>query len=628
MTKTKTTLAAMTLGAIGVVYGDIGTSPLYAFKLIFHAGLAPTSHNVLGILSLFFWTLMGVVSFKYLGLIMRADNRGEGGLMALLALASRSVGRHNAKAQKVLLLLGVFGLALFLGDGVITPAISVLGAVEGLNVLIPGANHQVVPLALLIICLLFFFQKHGTASIGRFFGPIMVLWFLTLGALGVAQISQFPGVLQALLPHYALYFMLEHYNIAFITLGTVFLCVTGAEALYADMGHFGKRPIQLAWFVLVFPCLVLNYLGQGALVLHSPQAISNPFFMMAPSWGLLPLVILATAASVIASQALISGAFSAIKQAIQMGYLPRLSILHTSTQHVGQIYIPVINWFLLVCTLAVILHFGSSGALGAAYGIAVSLVMLITTVLTFFVIRYRWHYPLWLCLLATGIFLSIDASFAASNLLKFTQGGWIPIGFALLLFTLMTTWKQGRQLMAQALRAEALALPKFLNTVFVTPPTQVPGTAVFLNTEPGNVPHALLHNLKHNKVIHQRNLFVTVSIENVPWVKKQEAIKVTPLNNNCWQILLRFGFKDDTNVPLALSQIQEYAGPLQPASTSYFLSRQVVVPTMGKGMALWREKLFAQMHKNASNAADFLRLPSNAVVELGSQVEIQGPKLS
>ena len=622
MAASKSSLAALTLGAIGVVYGDIGTSVLYAFREVFASGHVPiTQTNVLGVLSLFFWALTVIVSIKYVVLIMRADNNGEGGLMALLALASLST-KDTPKVRGILVILGVFGVALFFGDGVITPAISVLSAVEGMEIITPGAKPYVVPISLIVLIGLFMVQRRGTGDIGKFFGPITVVWFGAIGLMGLVQVVQNPHVLLAILPSYALGFMVDHYALAFITLGAVFLCLTGAEALYADMGHFGKQPIRIAWFGLVLPSLVLNYFGQGALVLAHPEAASNPFFLMAPDWALMPLVLLATAATVIASQALISGAYSATKQTIQLGFLPRLTILHTSIKDTGQIYIPAVNWILLAGVVAAVVLFGSSDALAAAYGISVSLVMIITTVMTFFVVRYGWKYPLWLCVCSTGVFFVIDAAFFASNSLKIAQGGWFPLAMAVGLYTVMATWKDGRRLMNQKLMAEAIDLPSFLEAVFVSPPMRVEGTAVFLTAEAGTVPNALLHNLKHNKVLHTNNLFVTVRNHEVPWIGMNKRIEIDALGHDCWQVVIHYGFKNDPDVPKALQQIKGRGCDLNTMTTSYFLSRDTVVPTLGEGMAPWREKLFAQMHRNASAAADFLNLPNNAVVELGSKIEI------
>ena len=622
MSTKKSSLGALTLGAIGVVYGDIGTSVLYAFKEVFVSGHVPiTEANILGVLSLFFWTLTVVVSIKYVALIMRADNGGEGGLMALLALASQSVQEHP-RLRGALLAVGVFGVALFFGDGVITPAISVLSAVEGLQIVTPASKPYVVPISLAVLALLFAVQRRGTGDIGRFFGPITVVWFAAIGLAGLVQVAGNPQVLVALLPIYGLRFAIENYHIAFITLGAVFLCVTGAEALYADMGHFGKKPIQMAWFGLVMPSLVLNYFGQGALVLADPKAAENPFYLMMPDWALVPMVVLATAATVIASQALISGAFSAAKQTIQMGFLPRLSILHTSAHDTGQIYIPAVNWLLLAGVVAAVGLFGSSSALAAAYGISVSLVMVITTVLTFFVVRFTWHYPLWLCIAASSFFLLVDLMFFASNSLKILQGGWFPLLLALALYTVMSTWKRGRQLLREKMSADSVDLPSFLEAVFISPPVRVEGTAVFMTAESGIVPNALLHNLKHNKVLHLQNLFVTVNNHEVPWIEADKRLDVLALGHECWQINVHYGFMNDLDLPKALKKIQDEGCQLEPMTTSYFLSRDMVIPTIGSGMAIWREKLFAQMHHNASGAADFLNLPNNSVVELGSKIEI------
>jgi KUP system potassium uptake protein len=505
---------------------------------------------------------------------------------------------------------------------VITPAISVLGAVEGLEVISPQFKKYVVPLSLVILFCLFWVQKRGTAGIGRFFGPITLVWFGTLAGLGIFHIVQNPVVLLALGPQYALGFVWDNPGVTFVILGAVVLCVTGAEALYADMGHFGKRPIRIAWFAIAMPALTLNYFGQGALLLARPETIKNPFYLMAPQWMLVGLLILATMAAVIASQALISGAFSVTKQVVQLGFLPRLRMLHTSAKETGQIYIPFVNWALFVAILLAVVMFKSSGALASAYGIAVTTDMLITTVLTFFVIRYAWRYPLWLCVAATGVFFVIDAAFWASNMLKLLDGGWFPLLIGAGIFTLMVTWKQGRKLLHEKTKEDGIDLKGFLEAVFVNPPARVEGTAVFLSSERGTVPNALLHNLKHNKVLHAHNLFVTVRSHEVPWVGLNKRVEIEPMGHDCWQVTLHFGFKNDPDVPEALQQIVGRGCALEPMQTSYFLSRDTVVPTMGGGMSPWREKLFAQMHHNASGAADFLRLPNNAVVELGSKVEI------
>ncbi|MCF8159575.1 MAG: potassium transporter Kup [Polaromonas sp.] len=622
MATSQSSLRALTLGAIGVVYGDIGTSVLYAVKEVFGAGHVPfTVDNVMGVMSIFFWTLTVIISLKYVTLVLRADNNGEGGLVAMLALASQSV-KDKPKLRRVLLLVGIFGTCLFYGDGVITPAISVLSAVEGLEVVSPNFKKAVIPLTLVILFGLFAVQKRGTADIGKFFGPITLVWFITIAVLGVSHIVHNPEILQALSPHHALAFMWAEPLTTFIILGAVVLCVTGGEALYADMGHFGKKPIRLAWFFIVMPCLTLNYFGQGALLLSNPEAVKNPFFMMAPAWALIPIVCLATLATVIASQALITGAFSVTKQVIQLGYLPRFQIWHTSIKETGQIFMPFVNWGLFVLIVLAVLLFRSSSNLAAAYGIAVTLDMLITTVLTFFVIRYAWHYPLALCVAATGLFFVVDLAFFSSNLLKLFEGGWFPLLIAAGVFTLMLTWKDGRRLLNKKLEADAIDLGSFLDAVFVSPPVRVAGTAVFLTAAPGTVPNAMLHNLKHNKVLHEANLFVTVVNHEVPWIGMDKRLSIESLGHDCWQVVVNYGFKNDPDLPKALLQMRGRGCDLDPMTTSYFLSRDTVVPTIGSGMAPWREKLFAQMHLNASGAADFLNLPSNSVVELGSKIEI------
>ena len=620
--KSPSSLAALTLGAIGVVYGDIGTSVLYSIKEVFGSGhVAFTPDNVMGILSIFFWTLTFIVSIKYVTLVLRADNNGEGGLVAMLALASSSV-RDKPRLRNVLLGVGIFGTCLFYGDGVITPAISVLSAVEGLEVVSPNFKKAVIPLTLVILLCLFAVQKRGTAGIGKFFGPITLVWFLTIAVLGVYHIANNPAILWAISPHYALKFMWEQPGTTFLILGAVVLCVTGGEALYADMGHFGKRPIRLAWFSIVMPCLTLNYFGQGALLLTEPEAVKNPFYNMAPDWALIPLVILATAATVIASQALITGAFSVTKQVIQLGFLPRLQIQHTSEQDTGQIYMPFVNWGLFVFIVLAVVMFKTSSNLAAAYGIAVCTDMLITTILTFYVIRYAWKYPLWLCISATSIFFVVDLAFWSSNMLKLADGGWFPLFLGGMILVLMLTWRDGRALLHNKFRSEAMDLPSFLGALFLAPPTRVEGTAVFLTSEDGIVPNALLHNLKHNKVLHVQNLFVSVRSHEVPWIAKEKRVELTDLGHNCWQVKIHYGFKDDPDVPLALSLLRDQVGNINGMNTSYFLSRDSIVPTVGGGMAQWREKLFAQMYLNASAAADFLNLPSNSVIEMGSKIEI------
>ena len=620
--KSPAALAALTLGALGVVYGDIGTSPLYALKEVFHGGhVAATSDNILGVLSLIFWTMTIIVSIKYVVLILRADNNGEGGLIAMLALATTAV-KDKPRLRELLMTVGLFGTAIFYGDGVITPAISVLSAVEGLEVAAPSLHDWVIPITLLVLAGLFSVQRFGTGGIGKFFGPVTLVWFIVLVALGLPHILANPAVLVALNPAYAGAFFLHHPLVAFIGLGAVVLCVTGGEALYADMGHFGKKPIRIAWFTFVMPALVVNYFGQGAMLLAHPEAVDNPFFKMAPGWSQLPLVVMATAATVIASQALITAAFSVTKQAIQLGILPRMLIRHTSVRDTGQIYVPFVNWGLFVFIVLAVGLFKNSSNLASAYGIAVTLDMTITTVMTFFVIRFGWKYPLLPSLLATGFFFVIDITFFASNMLKLIAGGWFPIVIGIGMFTLMLTWVQGRKLVGDRMRDEAIDLDSFLEAVFVHPPTRVAGTAVFLSSEVGLTPNALMHNLKHNKVLHEYNLFVAVKHHEIPWVGFNKRIEIKPLGHDCWQAVLHFGFKNDPDVPEALKLLEGRGIPLPDMDTSYFLSRDIVIPTFGHGMAMWREKLFAGMHRNAAAAADFLNLPSNRIVELGAKVEI------
>ena len=615
-------LAALTLGAVGVVYGDIGTSPLYALKEVFAQGRVPLApDNVLGILSLVFWTLTIIVSVKYVVLILRADNNGEGGLIAMLALASNAV-RPHPRLRRSLLLVGIFGTAVFFGDGVITPAITVLSAVEGLEVAAPGLHRFIVPITLGVITGLFAAQRFGSGVVGRFFGPVMLAWFVTIALLGLPHLVDNPRVLLALLPHHALGFVLRHPGIAFVALGAVVLCVTGAEALYADLGHFGKRPIRTAWFAIVLPALLVNYFGQGAMLMAQPQDVRNPFFELAPPWALFPLIVLATLASVIASQALITAAFSVSKQVVQLGYLPPLRIAHTSVRETGQIYMPFVNWTLFAFVVFAVVVFGSSSALASAYGIAVTIDMTITTVMTFFVVRYAWHVPLALAVAATCVFFVVDFTFFAANAVKLLEGGWFPLAIGIGMFTLMLTWKQGRRLMRDRRRHESIDLASFLEALFVNPPLRVRGTAVFLHVEAGITPFALLHNLKHNKVLHEQNLFVAAVLHDVPWIGFDKRVQVEALGHDCWQVQLHFGFKNEPDMPEALKLLEGRGVKLDEMETSYFLSRDTVIPTLGGGMAMWREKLFASMHRNAASMADFLNLPANRIVELGSKLEI------
>ena len=616
-------LGVLSLAALGVVYGDIGTSPLYVMKTVFDPsrGLAANEGNIIGIISLIFWALMIVVSLKYITLILRADNKGEGGIMALLSLASSSVA-SRPRLRNILFLIGGFGAALFYGDGVITPAISVLSAVEGLEVATPLLKPYVLPLTLTVLIALFVLQQRGTGGIGAMFGPITLIWFSTLGIAGLANIGAAPQILSALNPIHAAAFCLNNGWLAFVAFGAVVLAVTGGEALYADMGHFGAKPIRLAWYGCVLPALTLNYLGQGALLLSNPLAISNPFYLLFPDWALYPAVGLATVATVIASQAVISGVFSVTKQAIQLGFLPRMQIKYTSDRKIGQIYIPFVNWTLLVAVVMAVLGFGSSSSLASAYGFAVTATMVIETLLTFFVLRYAWNYSWVLCVFATGIFLSIDTLFFAATSLKLAQGGWFPLAIAVLIFTIMLTWHRGRQILFEHLRSAAIPLQPFLESLTADPPARVAGTSIFLTADPNGVPHALLHNLAHNQVLHERVVFLTVVYMETPRVPANQRVSVKQLIDNCYQITIRYGFKDQTNLPYALEMCEPYGLVFEPLKTSFFLSRDIVVPSPGAGMASWRERLFATMARNASSAAEYFKLPANRVLELGARVEI------
>ncbi|MFC5428209.1 potassium transporter Kup [Paraburkholderia denitrificans] len=617
---------ALALAALGVVYGDIGTSPLYTLSTVFDPGngLELNAFNIVSIVSLIFWSLMVVVTLKYVVLILRANNHGEGGIMALLALAASSVS-DRPRLRQTLLIVGVMGAALFFGDSVITPAISVLSAVEGLEVAAPELKTFVIPVTLAALIALFIAQKHGTGGIGAVFGPVMVLWFVVIAVVGLVNIAAAPIVLVSLNPLRGLAFVMHHRWLAFVALGAVVLSLTGAEALYADMGHFGKRPIRLTWFGLVFPALALNYLGQGALLLANPGAVQNPFYRLFPQWAIFPMIVLATLATVIASQAVISGTYSMAMQAMHLAFLPRMNIVHTSEREIGQIYVPGINWILLASVIAAVVGFGSSTALGSAYGIAVTGTMLITTFLTFFVVRYAWHYNWVLCVLATFFFLVIDALFFSANLLKIVQGGWFPLVIGTLMFTVMATWGRGSQLMmAEArVRAGKKPLKPYLAALLARSPVRVGGTAIFLTPNPNSVPHALVNNLRHNRVLHERILFVTVVSQNVPRVPESARLKVTRLCPGGYQVIVNYGFKDDVNLPQALAAGQAAGLAFDPGETSWFLSRAVVVATPGAGMAVWRERLFAVMLHNVGNIAAFFKLPPDQVIEVGTQVKIQ-----
>jgi KUP system potassium uptake protein len=615
----KSSLAALTLAAVGIVYGDIGTSPLYTLKTIFDPthGLALTTPNLLGIVSLIFWGLTMIVSLKYVTLVLRADNRGEGGVMALMALALNSVTRHS-RWHVVLMVIGVVGATMFYGDSVITPAISVLGAIEGLEVATPGLEKYVVPFTIIVLVALYSVQRHGTAGIGRWFGPIMLVWFAALAIMGLINIVQAPVILKALNPYYAFEFMLRNRFIAFVALGAVVLSLTGAEALYADMGHFGKKPIRFAWFMIVFPALALNYLGQGGLLIAHPEAVENPFFHQLDSWSVLPLVVLSTMAAVIASQATISGTFSMTKQAIALGLLPRMRVMHTSESEIGQIYVPTVNWLQLIVVLIAVVGFGSSDKLAGAYGIAVTATMFATTILTFFVIRYRWHLPLLVCIGATGFFMVMDIMLFSASTLKLLHGGWFPLLLGAILLTIMLTWKRGRDLVFENLEKHAIPLEDFLQSLFVAPPARVAGTAVFLRSETDGVPHALLHN----KVLHERVVFLTVHIREEPYVPAAEQVDVVALGHNCFQLNVSYGFKDEANIPgiLRLCAIKHLEFEMM--ETSFFIARQTVISVPGSGMMPWREHLYVAMQRNARTAADYYQIPANRVIELGTQVEI------
>lgn len=616
-------LATVSLGALGVVYGDIGTSPLYTVKEIFSGsgGIPLTQVNVIGVVSVIFWALMIVVSLKYVTLILRADNHGEGGIMALLALASSAV-KERPQLRYALMLAGVFGAALFYGDGVITPAISVLSAVEGLEVAAPSLTPYVVIITVTVLVLLFLFQKKGTAGVGKLFGPVMFVWFGVLAVGGILNVFATPEILVALNPYYGLRFLYQNGWIAFVGLGAIVLALTGAEALYADMGHFGRQPIRLAWFSFVAPALALNYLGQGALIISDPKAIASPFYLLFPSWLLYPMIALATAATVIASQAVITGTYSMTQQAIQLGFLPRTYIVHTSDKAEGQIYIPSINAMLLVAVVAAVIGFGSSTNLASAYGVAVTGTMLITTVLTFFVVRYAWGYNWLLCFFATGFFLLIDLAFFSANTLKIAQGGWFPLVVGVALFTVMTTWKRGREILLTHLKKTQISLKPFLLSLTGEDLTRVSNTAIFLVANPEGVPNALLHNLAHNQVLHERVIFLTVIYREVPYVPRTARVKVEFLLNGFYRIKVFYGFMDKPDLIAALEACRGDGLEFNLLATSFFVSRETIVPTPGGGMADWREQLFATMTRLAGSAADYLNVPPNRVIEVGTRIEI------
>ena len=616
--------SALILGALGVVFGDIGTSPLYTMHETFlpDHGLHPHPSTVLGILSLVTWSLIMVVAVKYVSLVMRADNKGEGGIMALMTLAQRAVA-GSTRMRKLVVLMALLGAALFIGDGVITPSISVLSAVEGLKVAAPHLDHWVVPATVLVLLGLFWFQRHGTARVGAVFGPVMVLWFLALGVIGVWNIVQAPGVLWALNPWHAVQFFATHGKTSILALGSVVLCVTGAEALYTDMGHFGRFPIRAAWFGFVMPALLLNYYGQGGLLLQHPEAIANPFYHAVPDWALYPMIGLATLATVIASQAVISGAFTVTRQAIQLGFIPRMQVVHTSREAIGQIFLPWVNRGLMVAVIATVIGFGSSNALAGAYGIAVTGTMAIDTVLTMIVARRMWHWSRTVVILSGLLLLVIDLSYFGANTLKIPDGGWFPLVLGVLLFTVMTTWRRGRELVVREIKQGGLALAPFIENMTEHPPTRVPGTAVFLTANQEAVPHAPLHNLKHNKVLHERNVLLTVAILETPVADAEERIQISRLSDDFYSLELRFGFAEDPNIPLALSRCTREGLGFDMMDTTFFLSRESIVSSERRpGMAPWRDKLFAFMARNALPATAFFQIPGNRLIELGAQVEI------
>ena len=619
--QSKSQQAALALAALGVVYGDIGTSPLYVMKEVF-AGIHPiplTPDNVLGILSLIVWALIVIVSIKYVVFIMRADNRGEGGIMALIALALHNA-KGNKKRERAIMLAGLVGAGMFYGDGIVTPAISVLSALEGLDVATPALRPFIIPLTLMVLFTLFYFQRKGTASVGALFGPVMVLWFSTLAILGFVSISTNPAVLKALSPMYALSFLLENRGVALVAMGAVVLSVTGAEALYADMGHFGSKPIRQAWFGFVLPALIINYFGQGALLLAEPAALDNPFYHLAPDWLLYPLVGLATLATVIASQAVISGAFSVSRQAMQLGFVPRFEVQYTSEKAQGQVYLPGVNWGLFLAVVVLVLGFKSTNNLAAAYGIAVTGDMVITSILATFVAAKAWGWGWGRAVALFSVFLAVELTFLFANVLKIPDGGWFPLAAGTAIFILMSTWKRGGQLLTERTSGEAIELEAFLDALLVSMPARVQGTSVFMTSRNDRVPNAMLHNLMHNKVLHERVLVVSVEVFDVPYVPEIDRVEITKMKGDFYRVNVQYGFKDEPNIPLALSLCAAQGLPIDMMETSFFLGRATLIPKMGSGMAFWREKLFIFLFRNASSATTFYKIPSNRVVELGTQV--------
>lgn len=617
-------LAALSLGALGVVYGDIGTSPLYTMKEVFaeHTGVPLDPHHIIGVVSVIFWALLLIVTLKYVILILRANNRGEGGIMAMTALAAHAMHQHPRR-RKVLLLVGVLGAAMFYGDSLITPAISVLSAIEGINVVAPGLDDFVLPICVVILVALFLVQRFGTAAVGKLFGPIIGLWFGTLALTGLFHVVDNPAILAALNPLEAISFIRERGLSMFLVFGSVVLALTGAEALYADMGHFGKAPIRLAWFSFVLPALALNYLGQGALLIGDPGALANPFFHMFSEATLIPAVVLATLSSIIASQAVISGAYSMTRQAVQLGFLPRMQVCFTSAREAGQIYMPQVNRALLIGVLLVTLGFGSSSALASAYGIAVTVTMLMTTILTYFVVRHGWGYPPIIAIAATGVFLVVDVVLVASCSLKVMDGGWFPLVLGAGIFTMMATWKQGRELLLARIRRDDPELLPFVRMLCQDGCLQrVPRTAVYTVANPDTVPQALTHNLKHNRVLHEQNIILTVMFDEVPWVHEDNRVELEMLEHGFWRVKVNYGFKDAPDIPGALELCKAKGLEINQFETSYFLSRETVVPTSGNAMPDWQEHLFAAMSRNAGSVIEFFGLPNNAVIELGTRVQI------
>ncbi len=614
---------ALGLAALGVVFGDIGTSPLYALKVCFAGdhGVRLDPANVLGVLSLILWSLVGIVSIKYLAVVLRADNSGEGGIMALMAIA-RSRFKPGTRLFWLLTVMGVFGAALLYGDGMITPAISVLSAMEGLEVAAPGLSHYVVPLTIVLLIILFLFQRKGTAKVGAVFGPVMMVWFAVLAALGVHGIIKEPQVLAAINPLHAIRFFVANGTAGFLVLGAVFLVVTGGEALYADMGHFGKGPIRLTWFSVVFPALVLNYFGQGGLLMTHPGAEANPFFKLAPHWALIPLIAISTAATIIASQAVISGSFSLARQAVQLGFSPRIAIRHTSEETVGQIYVPSVNWMLMIATIALVLGFRTSDNLAAAYGVAVTTTMVMTTILLFFVARWLWRWPMWTVVPMVAVFAVPDLAFFGANMVKVHEGGWFPLLVAAVGFTLMTTWNRGRAILYDRIQEKQLPADLFMADLERNPPHTVEGTAVFMTGNAGGVPTTLLHNLKHNHVVHERVVFLTIESEEVPRIPAKDRLKVEEMGHGIFRMRARYGFMETPDVPALLKSAQRYGFTFEPMRTTFFLGRDTVIPSPKKGMAIWRERLFALMARNAQGATFFFNLPPNRVVELGAQIEL------